>query len=50
MVWEMKNPSLVHPMHNLWFLTVVEITPPNEFCQVLTDLFSHLHDFPSHFC
>ncbi len=45
----MQNPSLVHPMHNLGFLTVVEITPPNEFCQVMTDLFTHLRHFPSQF-
>jgi len=38
----MQNTSLVHPMHHLGFLTVMEITLPNEFCQAVTDLFTHV--------
>ncbi len=46
----MRTPSLVHRLHNLGILAVVEITLPNEFCQVMTDLFTHPLHFPSQFC
>lgn len=47
MLWVMWNPSLTHSMHNLGFLTLVEITLLNEFCQVVTDRFTHLGHFSS---